>query len=336
MHFFRTIFLKLVDINNWVLFWSSTALILFSTIVIHLLEPETFPTLFEGFWWVMTTVTTVGYGDYSPATVPGRIYAVFLYMIGIGLIGVLIGKIVDWFADIRKKREEGKMDYKGKDHIVIIGWSKKAKFAVEEIIESSQAEIVIIDQLEKAPLLNERTHYIQGNASKKQTMQAANVKEACAVLVFADDTIQDTELADGKSLLVASTIENFASGVHTTVEVMDEEHIKNFNYVHVDEFVLSHEMISRLAVRSAFMHGVTSVYSQLMSHAHGDDLYEIPVRSSWHTYRDAFEELLREGATLIADGSRLNINRRLDEAISSDSKLFVICDKETYQKLQQQ
>ncbi|OEH92128.1 ion transporter [Bacillus solimangrovi] len=333
MYFFRSLFLKLLKVNNWVLISASFTLILFSTIMVTFLEPETFPTLFEGFWWVMTTVTTVGYGDYYPVTVLGRSYAVILYLIGIGLIGVLIGKIVEWFADFRKKREEGKMEYRGKNHIVIIGWSKKAKFAVEEIMESSDTNVVVIDQLERAPLLNERVHYIQGNATKELTMKMSNVQHAKAVLIFSDDTIKEPELADGKTLLIASTIESYAPKVHTTVEILDEEHIKNFTHVNVDEFVLSHETISRLSVRSVFMNGVTSIYSQLMSHTHGDDLFQVGVRQNWNTYRDAFEALLQEGATLIADGDELNINRRLDEPIRDDAKLFVICDKETYQQV---
>ena len=328
----RRLVSKIVKLNNWVLFWSSISLILFSTLFIVYIEPETFPTPFEGLWWVMTTVTTVGYGDYFPITTEGRTFAIFLYLVGIGLIGVVIGKIVDWFADFRKKRVEGKMPYKGRNHIIVIGWSKKAEFAVEEILQSEQAtEIVLIDTLEKAPLLHDRVHYIQGNASDEETLKKANLSAGKAVIIFADGTICDSQLADGKTLLIATSIERLVPNVHTTVEIFHEEHIQNFKHVKVDEFVLTHETVSRMAVRSAFTKGISIVYSQLMSRKIGDDLYQISPRSDWKTYRDAFDELLREGATLIADREHLNINRRLDEPLSKNASLFVICNKETYQ-----
>ncbi len=326
--------IKMVRLNNWVLFWSTATLLFFSSFFIAYLEPQTFPTPFEGLWWVMTTVTTVGYGDYSPVTTAGQLYAMFLYIFGIGLIGVVIGKIIDWFGNFRKLREAGKLAFTGTGHIVIIGWSKKAEFAVEEILDSSdKTEIVIIDELPTAPYLDERVHYVQGQAADKQIIDRANVSQSQAVIVFADDTIQNTQLADGKTLLIASSIEHYAKNVHTTVEILNEEHIHNFQHSHVDEFVVTHETISRLAVRSAFTKGIASVYSQLMSRNYGDDLYQIEKKEQWQTYRDAFDSLLSDGATLIADRNRLDINRRLDEEIPDGAMLYIICDKETYKKI---
>ncbi|WP_078544973.1 potassium channel family protein [Litchfieldia alkalitelluris] len=330
----QRIFLKLIDLNNWILLWSSTTLILASTLIMRTLEPETFPSLFDSFWWVMTTVTTVGYGDFYPVTIAGRVYAVFLYIFGIGLIGVVIGKIIDSFTVLRKMREEGKLDYKGENHIVIIGWSKKAEYAVEEILQTDPGmEIVLIDLLEKSPIKNNRVFYVQGSATNHGILHKANISGSKAVIIFADDSIEDSLLADGKTLLIATAVERIAKDAHTTVEVLHEEHIQNFVHVHVDEFVVTHETVSRMAVRSAFTKGVSSVYSQLMSHQVGDDLYQITPKPEWLTYRDAFNALIQEGATLIATNEGINISRRLDEKILEGTVLYIICDKGTYEKI---
>ncbi|MGB8001942.1 MAG: potassium channel family protein [Anaerobacillus sp.] len=331
--FFRIFIKNATKLNNWFMFYAALILVIGSSVIMRFAEPETFPTLFEAVWWVMTTVTTVGYGDYFPVTIPGRIYAMFLYIVGIGLIGVVIGKFVDAFAEIKKRKEEGKMPYQGKGHIVIIGWSQKASYAVSEIMDSEECEIVIIDKLGKAPIIEDHIHYIQGDAAEEAVLRNADITNAKAVLVFSDDAIHDALLADGKTLIIASSIERMSTAIHTTVEVMKEEHIKNFTHVQVDEFVLSNEAISRMAVRSAFTKGISGVYSQLLSRGHGENLYEIAVHKEWDTYRNAFDALLQQGATLIADGNRMDINRRLDERISKDAKLFVICDRSVYKKL---
>jgi voltage-gated potassium channel len=216
----------------------------------------------------------------------------------------------------------------------MIGWSKKTQIAIEEILNfNDNRDIVIIDELAKTPMVHAHVHYIQGHPTDSNTLMQANVGEAEAAIIFADERIDDASLIDGKSLLVASTIESMAPLVHTTVEIMQEKHIKNFNHIHVNDFILSQEMISRLAVRSAVSKGITGLYSQLISREHGDDLYEIKKRQEWKSYRDAFNALLQEGATLIADHQNLGINRMLDKEIPADAKLYVICDQFTYQRI---
>lgn len=43
----------------------------------------------DSFWYSVVTITTVGYGDYAPVTVPGRIAAMSLMVAGMGIIGAL-------------------------------------------------------------------------------------------------------------------------------------------------------------------------------------------------------------------------------------------------------
>jgi len=337
MIFFRKLAYKLIKLSNTTLVLSSILFILLCTSIMYSLEPETFETPFNTLYYVMTTLSTVGYGDYSPATDIGKLLAIVMYLVGIGLLGVVIGKIVDSFSYIKKKREEGKVKVTEENHIILIGWSKKAQLALQEILESDSAiEVVIIDVLPTSPvdLSNDRIHYVQGDPAIESTLQMANINQAKAVIIFADDSIVDTSLTDGKTLLIATTIERVAPHVHTTVEIMLEKHKNNFSHVKIDEFILSHETISKLAVRSALSKGISSLFSQLISRQHGDDLYEIKKKESWTTYEDAFFDLLKQGATLIADGENLGINRRLQETIRPDAKLYVICDRETFQSLQ--
>lgn len=58
-------------------------------------------------WWAMTTVTTVGYGDYFPVTTTGRFIAVGLMIGGVALIGVVTASFAAWFIDrVRVEEEE--------------------------------------------------------------------------------------------------------------------------------------------------------------------------------------------------------------------------------------
>ena len=58
----------------------------------------------DGIWWAITTMTTVGYGDISPETDAGRILAIAVILIGIAFVALLTAFIADRF--LRRDVEE--------------------------------------------------------------------------------------------------------------------------------------------------------------------------------------------------------------------------------------
>lgn len=68
-------------------------------IAIWVLEPG-IDTLGDGIWWSIVTITTVGYGDISPASPLGRVVAVLLMIAGIGTVGMITGSIATYFIGL--------------------------------------------------------------------------------------------------------------------------------------------------------------------------------------------------------------------------------------------
>jgi voltage-gated potassium channel len=310
-----------------------------SSYIIHWLEPEMFSTPFIGFWYVMTTVTTTGYGDFVPETTLGRLFGLFLYLVGIGLIGMVIGKIVEGFGIYRKLKEEGKLSFKGKNHYVIVGWSSKAKHTINEILEiDEQAKILVIDLVKTAPMEQDNNlYYIQGDPTEKQTLEKANVIEANAVLIFTRDRELNAVAADGQSLLIVSAIESYAvemkKEIYTIVEILKEKHIANFEHANVDEFIVADEALSDLMAKAAVDKGSSKLIMELLSRRSGVDIRKITKKEIWKTYNDAFEELKELGANLISDRNDFTILTKLDQPIPTNAELYIICSKESYKKL---
>ena len=61
-------------------------------------------TLGESVWWALVTVTTVGYGDYTPVTVPGRITACLIMGIGLVTLAVITAQVASSFVDQAARR----------------------------------------------------------------------------------------------------------------------------------------------------------------------------------------------------------------------------------------
>jgi voltage-gated potassium channel len=70
------------------------------------LEDE--PTAWDGIWWAVTTMTTVGYGDQFPTTTEGRVLAMVVMLVGIGFLTMLIGAAAERFVapNVQEQVEE--------------------------------------------------------------------------------------------------------------------------------------------------------------------------------------------------------------------------------------
>lgn len=53
----------------------------------------------DAIWWAIVTITTVGYGDLSPATATGRVIAVALMIGGIALLGTVTATLASWLVE---------------------------------------------------------------------------------------------------------------------------------------------------------------------------------------------------------------------------------------------
>lgn len=236
MIWFRVAIIKAKDFNLRTLLLSTVSLIVFSSFFIHFLEPEMFKTVFDGFWWTMVTIATVGYGDLYPKTVIGRLWAIVVFCVGVGLFTIAVGQIFEYLSKIKQKMETGKMDYKGQKQIIIIGWSAKANMTIKNILKSKQVQhVVLIDEkLETSPFPdNHDFYFIKGVPSRDKILARANITQASKILIFAEDQLKLNSPydADARTAFIVTSIERMAPNVDTTVEIVLEENLKNFSKI---------------------------------------------------------------------------------------------------------
>jgi len=74
-------------------------------------EPQAAPTAWDGVWWAVTTVTTVGYGDIYPTTAAGRVIGVMVMFVGIGFVALLTAFVAERFvrADVAEVEDQDEL-----------------------------------------------------------------------------------------------------------------------------------------------------------------------------------------------------------------------------------
>jgi voltage-gated potassium channel len=102
------------------------ALLIVSSIIYYLehpVQPEAFPSIPASIWWGVVTMTTLGYGDVYPITVPGKIFGGFVAVLGVALFSLPTGILASGFIEqinenkneIRKPKKVIKCPHCGED-----------------------------------------------------------------------------------------------------------------------------------------------------------------------------------------------------------------------------
>ena len=169
----------------------------------------------NSFWWAIVTLTTVGYGDYSPETFSGRALAIILMLSGIGLVSTVTGSISSIFTTRKIMEGKGLGMVESSKRIIVCGWNENIEHllaCMSQIVSTTKKDVVLINDLSEdqlnsilAKFLNLNIKFVRGDYSNENTLKLANIKEATSVIVISDDSIPED---DDKTILTTLTIKN--------------------------------------------------------------------------------------------------------------------------------
>ncbi|XP_049305541.1 calcium-activated potassium channel slowpoke isoform X10 [Bactrocera neohumeralis] len=209
--------------------------------IIHLLENSGDPLDFNNahrlsYWtcvyFLIVTMSTVGYGDVYCETVLGRTFLVFFLLVGLAIFASCIPEIIDLIGT-RAKYGGTLKNEKGRRHIVVCGHityesvSHFLKDFLHEDREDVDVEVVFLHRkepdLELEGLL--KRHYttvafFQGTMMNAVDLERVKVHEADACLVLANKYCQDPDAEDAANIMRVISIKNYSEDIRVIIQLM--------------------------------------------------------------------------------------------------------------------
>lgn len=212
--FLRGRFLRVVFRHLNTITWRELVLVLAihfvtSWVLCFSAEPNAEYVQADTFWWFyLVTITTVGYGDFSPSEFWSRlVVAIYIMPIGISMMGVVIGKIAAALVDFADKIRRGLMDLDIEDHSIVVGDGSQHTIDLLRnlILDTTVGKVVLVSVRDTNPLNGELDGFVSGDVNDPIIQARACFTKAKRVIVLGDD---DTTVTGRTIAVMACTTED--------------------------------------------------------------------------------------------------------------------------------
>ncbi len=116
----------------------------------HEAQPEVFENAFSGLWWSVSTLLTVGYGDIYPVTIIGKILAIIISFLGVGMVAIPTGIISAGFVEqYQKLKTVGAYTEEENIHFIRVGLSDRDEWIGKKIKEIETPRDLLIIAIQR-------------------------------------------------------------------------------------------------------------------------------------------------------------------------------------------
>ena len=244
-------------------------------------------TLFESFWMTMTTLVTVGYGDYAPATTIGRISTIaVMFVAAITLMTLIVSDFIEYRFYRRERIVTGRWVYKMKDHIVIINTPRNGG---EQYFMRFASQVRAVPRYETVPIMLLTRQFpmglppelsdvglvhFHGSGSDPASLKAVHAGSARHIIILAAD--ESDPSSDSLTFDIAHRLSESNLAHRTTVECVSDANRERFKSVGVRTVIRPVRTYPEIMVRAVVAPGSERVLEDMFNyqndHPHRYDL----------------------------------------------------------------
>jgi voltage-gated potassium channel len=185
------------------------------TVIFHLLEGWS---ILDSLYVTVQTVTTVGFGDVTPRTVWGRVFATLFMMVGVGVVLYALTSTVqtivhsELFAQYGHSRKMSKM----RDHFIICGAGRVGSHLIRSLRAVDGKFLVLeTDQKRVEALMDAGISVLLRDATLEESLIEAGVEHARGIATCLPD--------DADNVYVVLTARDLNPGIHIVARAAAEQ-----------------------------------------------------------------------------------------------------------------
>lgn len=301
-------------------------------------------TLQDAMWYLVETLTTVGYGDALPQTYWGRMIGFVFLFSSFGVYGFIIGQIANLMTTLKEQKELGLRGTRFTNHVVIIGWNEFGQSVVSNLAAAGKPVAVVTKDRSSIAIIHEfypdeTVFTLYSDYNNFDLLEKVNIKDASVVFINLND---DTE-----KLVYIINIKKHYQDLNYVV-TLDNGNLKNtFLNAGCTYAISKNDISSKLLASYIYEPDVAILTEELIAYAHDDheyDMKEFLITGNnpliGMPYEKAFFDLKKQcnvvlfGMVRVTDNKRkLHKNPEGDIMIQSGDYLVMLMDRKGRDRL---
>lgn len=298
----------------------------------------------SAFWFMIVTLTTVGYGDLTPSSNGGTIIGYIYVLSSLGVLGYLFSTVSN---KIYKMMEEKKLGYRGthfENHILIIGWNDFSKMVAEEIALTSKQMAIITNQKDDIDLIysqygKSNVFVLFSDYKSFDTLDKVNANKASVAFIGLND--------DSESLMYVLAFKKSFPGPNIVVSLEKSQLKETFYAAGVTYAVARNEIASKLVASYIFEPDVAVMNVDLLKTSRTDDDHDVQeyriTNGNQFIGKDCnevFLELKRKFNSILlgiykAGFNQMITNPGMEHKVDQDDYLIILSNGSNKKKIQQ-
>src|SRR5271166_3321707 len=325
--------------NLKILFFALMALMLVGVAGFHFLEGWPW---FDGFYMVLTTITTIGYGELHPLSPAGRIFNTFIIITGVGLVLLFFGgatqallefELQSVFGRRRMDREISRLS----EHLIICGAGRVGRSVARQLARELARKplpfvIVDNDQAKLARYSAKGWLTLVGDATQAQVLREVHIESARG-LVAATTT-------DATNIYIILTARSLNPKLNIIARASEEDAEKHLFTAGADRVVSPYRFAGYRIAQTFIRPNVVDFFDTAMNQQRPLEIEEVKVGKGAPLAGQTLEaSRIRQelGVIVLAikgEHSAMRFNPPPDEVIHEGDHLIAMGDPEGLRQLE--